>query len=70
MDIKRIHSISLERDDPFHHFIVFNDSVGYEIERIKVRANTSWNAYNNVLKAWFEHPDFNPNPPRKEEYAT
>ena len=59
MNISRIHSIELDRSDPFHHYIVFKDSIGYEIERNKVRANTSWESYNNVLKAWFEHKDFN-----------
>ena len=58
-NISKIHSIELDRNDPFHHSIVFKDSVGYEIERIKVRANTSWQAYNNVLKAWFSDPSFN-----------
>jgi hypothetical protein len=59
MNISQIASIALERDDSFHHYIVFHDSVGYELERTKVRANTSWEAYNKVLSAWFSHPQFN-----------
>ncbi len=58
MEIKQIASVELCRNKPFKHEIIFRDSTGYPIDRMKVEEYNEWEVFSMVYKKWCEHPDF------------
>lgn len=59
--INQIKSIELERSKAFNHFINIKDGSGFILEAIPVKEHNEMEQFNEVIKAWFQHPEYKGN---------